>query len=241
MSLARRELALALTAGGFLTRLPLPAPADRDPRRMAAALRWFPAVGLLIGAVGAAVFLLAGTLLGPVPALVVSTAAVAALTGALHEDGLADTLDGLGGATRERALAIMRESAIGTYGALGLGLVVAARIAALAGMGPGAAAATLVAGHGLSRLSPVLVVATSRYVRPSGTAGFAATGIVTLVALGAVLGPLVALGAAAGMVLGHALARALFERRLSGYTGDCLGATQQLSEVGLILGVAACL
>ena len=254
MSLARRELALALTAGGFLTRLPLPAPADRDPRRMAASLRWFPAVGLLIGAVGAAVFLLAGTLLGPVPALVVSTAAVAALTGALHEDGLADTLDGLGGATRERALAIMRESAIGTYGALGLGLVVAARIAALAGMGPGAAAATLVAGHGLSRLSPVLVVATSRYVRPSGTAGFAAsgvasgdlavagaTGIVTLVALGAVLGPLVALGAAAGMVLGHALARALFERRLSGYTGDCLGATQQLSEVGLILGVAACL
>ena len=86
------------------------------------------------GRSGAAVFLLAGTVLGPVPALVVSTAAVAVLTGALHEDGLADTLDGLGGATRERALAIMRESAIGTYGALGLGLVVAARIAALAGM-----------------------------------------------------------------------------------------------------------
>lgn len=254
MSPTRREVELALTAGSFLTRLPLPAPADRDQRRMAAAFRWFPAVGLLIGAAGAAVFLLAGTLLAPVPALVVSTAAVAMLTGALHEDGLADTLDGLGGATRERALAIMRESAIGTYGALGLGLVVAAKIAALAGMTPGAAAPTLVAGHGLSRLSPILVVATSRYVRPSGTGGFTAagvasgdlavagaTGIVALVALGAILGPLVALGGAAGMVLGHALARALFERRLGGYTGDCLGATQQLSELGLILGVAACL
>lgn len=254
MSAARREIGLALAAAGFLTRLPLPAPPGLDPRHLAGSFRWFPAVGLLIGAAGAAVLLLAGTRLAPVPALVVSTAAVALLTGALHEDGLADTLDGLGGATRERALAIMRESAIGTYGALGLGLVVAAKIAALAGMVTTAAAATLVAGHGLSRLSLLLVVATSRYARPAGTAGFTAggiasrdlsiagaTGIATLAGLGLALGPLVALGGAAGLVLGHAAARSLFERRLGGYTGDCLGATQQLSELGLILGVAACL
>ena len=254
MSALRRELGLALLAGGFLTRLPLPVPATGDDRRMAAAVRYYPAVGLLIGAAGAAVFLLAETLFAPVPALLISVAAVAMLTGALHEDGLADTLDGLGGATRERALAIMRESAIGTYGALGLGLVIAMRVSGLAGMTPGAVAAALVASHGLSRLSVVLVIATSRYARPAGTGGFtaagvaspdlavaAATGLLALVATGVVLGPVAALGGAAGMVLGHALARGLFERRLGGYTGDCLGATQQLSELGFVLGLAACL
>lgn len=253
MSRARDEAGLALMAAAFLTRLPLPAPAF-DPRRMAAAFRWFPAVGLLIGAAAAVVFLLAALLLAPVPALLVSTAAVALLTGALHEDGLADTLDGLGGATRERALAIMREGAIGPYGALGLGLVVATKVAALAGMTTWAATAALVVGHGLARLSLVLVVATSRYARPEGTAAFAAAGIVTrdlavagatglaaLVGLGVVLGPLVALGGGAGMVVGHAAARALFERRLGGYTGDCLGATALLSELGVVLGIAACL
>ncbi len=254
MSALRREFDLALLAGGFLTRLPLPAPAAYAPARMAASFRYFPAVGMLIGVVGAAVFLLAGTLFPPVPALLLATAAIAGLTGALHEDGLADTLDGLGGASRERALAIMRDSSLGTYGALGLGLAVATRVAALAGMAPFAAAAALVAGQGLSRLSLVLVVATSRYVRPAGAGRFAAagvgshdlavagaTGIVCLIGLGVVIGPLVALGGAGGMVLGHALARSLFERRLGGYTGDCLGAVQQLSDVGLCLGVAACL
>ena len=254
MSRLRSEADLASAAARFLTRLPLPPPAMSDPRRMAAALRWFPAVGLVIGVVAAAVFLLAATLLAPVPALLVSTAVVALLTGALHEDGLADTLDGLGGATRERALAIMREGAIGPYGALGLGLVVATKVAALAGVGAGAAAAALVAAHGLARLSLVVVVATSRYVRPAGTAAFTAsgvatndlatagaTGLATLAGLAAALEPSAALGAAAGMIVGHAAARALFERRLGGYTGDCLGATEQLSELGVIIGVAACL
>lgn len=254
MSAVRREIDRVLLAAGFLTRLPLPAPAASAPGEMAAALRYFPAVGLAIGAVAAAVLLLAAIRLAAVPAVLVSTAAVAVLTGALHEDGLADTLDSLGGATRERALAIMRDSTIGTYGALGLGLVVATKVAVLAAMAPAAAAAVLVAGHATSRLSLVLVIATSRYVRPGGTGSFTAagvaspdlavagaTGLLCLAALAAGLGGFAALGGAAGMVLGHALARALFERRLGGYTGDCLGATQQLSELGLLLGVAACL
>lgn len=248
------EVALAALAAGFLTRLPLPQPDGWEPRRMAAALRWFPAVGLAIGAVAAVAFVLAALFVAPVPALLLSTAAVALLTGALHEDGLADTLDGLGGATRERALAIMREGSVGAYGVLGLGLVVATKVATLAGMTAWAAVAALVVGHGLARLSLVLVVATSRYVRPAGAAGFAAAGVATrdlvvagatglaaLVGLGVVLGPLVALGGGAGMVVGHAVARALFERRLGGYTGDCLGATALLSELGVVLGIAACL
>lgn len=254
MSRLRDEAGLALMAAGFLTRLPLPAPVPWQPRRMAAALRWFPAVGIVVGAVAAATFLLAATVLPTVPALLLSTAATALLTGALHEDGLADTLDGLGGATPARALEIMRDGAIGPYGALGLGLAVATRIAALAGMAAAPAAAALVAAHGLARLSVVLVVATSRYVRPSGAGGFTATGVASadlavagatgiaiLAALGAAVGPLAALGGASGLIVGHAAGRALFERRLGGYTGDCLGATEQLSEVGVLLGIAACL
>lgn len=243
---ARAEAAAFLAALGFLTRLPLPAP----PRgAMRASLRWLPAAGIVVGAAGALVLLAASRILPPMPAVLVSIAATCLLTGALHEDGLADTFDGLGVATRARALAVMRDSRIGVHGALALGLVVALKATALAAMPAGLAAATLVAGHGASRLSLLLVVVTSRYARAAGTAAFTAapvrglsvavaTGLLALAGL-AVVAPGAALAGAAGLVLGHLAARAAFERRLGGYTGDCLGATQQLSEVGLCLGVAA--
>jgi adenosylcobinamide-GDP ribazoletransferase len=249
----RRQADLALLAAGFLTRLPLPAP-RYTPARMAAAFRHFPAVGAVIGAAGGLVLLVAGLALPAALAVLLATAAVCALTGALHEDGLADTLDGLGGRTRDRALEIMRDSGLGTYGALGLGLVVATRVTALAAMVPALAAAALAVGHAVSRLSIVLVVATSRYVRPEGAGAFtrtgvgrrdvafaAATGLACLAALAAAEGPLAALGATAGAGAGHLLARAVFEPRLGGYTGDCLGAVQQLTEAGFYVGLVACL
>jgi adenosylcobinamide-GDP ribazoletransferase len=196
------------------------------------------------------VLLAAGTVLPAGPAVLLAIAATSALTGALHEDGLADTFDGVAGGTRERALAIMRDSRIGVYGALALGLTLALKATALAAMPAGLAAAALVAGHAASRLSCLVVVATSRYARDAGTAGFAAAGVGGLavaVATGALslAGVLVlaggggAVAGVAGLVAGHLLARAAFERRLGGYTGDCLGATQQLSEAGLYLGVVA--
>ena len=133
---------------------------------------------MLIGLFAAAVFLAAHRVFPPVVALLLATAATCLLTGALHEDGLADTADGLGGgATRERALEIMRDSRIGAYGALALGLTLALRVAALAAMPVGLAAAALVAGHGASRASAVLVIATSRYARPDGAGAFTAGGI----------------------------------------------------------------
>ena len=144
---------------------------------MAAAPRYFPAVGAVIGAAGACVLVAAASVLPMAVAVLLSTAATVALTGALHEDGLADTFDGIGAATRERALEIMRDSRIGTYGALGLGLMLAPKVAALAAMPAGLAAAALVAGHAASRLSSVVVVATSRYVRETGAGGFTAQGL----------------------------------------------------------------
>ena len=248
----RHEAAAFLLALRFLTRLPL-GDAGYTPARMAAATGYLPAAGVLIGLFAATVFLAAHWLVPPGVALLLATAATCLLTGALHEDGLADTADALGAPTAERALEIMRDSRIGTHGALALGLVLALRITALAAMPAALAATALVAGHGASRASAVLVVATSRYVRPAGAGSFTARGLaprrlalalataaLCLLLLALVAGPGPALGAALGLAAGHA-SRLAWEPRLGGYTGDTLGATQQLSETALALGMLACL
>jgi adenosylcobinamide-GDP ribazoletransferase len=248
----RGELAALALAWQFLTRVPLPVAVAPSRQRLARSLRYLPAAGAVIGVAAAAVLLAAGVLLPAVVAVLVSTAATVALTGALHEDGLADTLDGLGGADRARALAIMRDSRIGSFGAVGLGLTLALKVAALAALPALVAAAALVAGHAASRLSAIVVVATSRYLRPEGTGRFTrrgvgraglavagGTGLAALLVPGLAAGAGAVLAGVAGLALGHLAARALFERRLGGYTGDCLGATQQLSEAGFYLGLLA--
>ena len=213
MSRARTEAAAFLAALRFLTRLPLPAPAAGETAAgMAAALRWLPAAGAVVGAIGAAVLLAAATVLPPVPAVLLAAAATALVTGALHEDGLADTFDGLAAATPERALAIMRDSRIGAHGALALGLFVALKVAALAALPAGTAAVALVAGQTASRFSVLVLLASSRYLRPEGTAGFAAAG---LGAAGLGLGAAVAVAALAGLGAvagaGRQVARAVAE------------------------------
>ncbi len=249
------EWAVLLLAVQFLTRLPLPADVGWTPERMAATPRWHPFVGVLIGLVCAAVYMLAAHVFPPTIAALLSTAAGLLATGCFHEDGFADSCDGLGGgSTRERALEIMRDSRIGTYGAAGLGMMLAGKVLALGALPVAIAPWVLIAGHAASRASSVLVIATSSYVRDHGTGKpvsdgisgasltFAlATGAAALLALAFVVPPAAIAGGLAGLGAGHLLMRARFERRLGGYTGDCLGAVQQTSEVGLLLGVLACL
>jgi adenosylcobinamide-GDP ribazoletransferase len=254
----REEWVVFLLALQFLTRLPLPADVGWSPARMAATPRWHAGVGLLVGGATGAVFWAGAVLWPPVLAAILATAAGVVLTGAFHEDGLADACDGLGGgATRERALEIMRDSRIGSYGAIGLGLVLGSKVAALTAIGavsPAVAALALVAGHSAGRGSSVVVIATGRYVRDHGTGkpvsdGIGAGGLAFALAtgLGAVFlmslaVPWVAVaGALVGLVMGHAVMRQWYERRIGGYTGDCLGATQQTSELGLYMGLLACL
>jgi adenosylcobinamide-GDP ribazoletransferase len=254
----REEWAVFMLAVQFLTRLPLPPDVGWSPARMAATPRWHPGVGLLVGAAAGAVYWMASGLWPPLIAALAATAFGVVLTGAFHEDGLADACDGLGGgATRERALEIMRDSRIGSYGAIGLALVLGAKVAALAAIGeaaPAAAALALVAGHSAGRASSVVVIATGRYVRDHGTGkpvadgigagglAFAlATGAVGLGLLGLAVPGVAVAGALLGLVLGHVAMRQWYARRIGGYTGDCLGATQQTSEAGLYLGLLACL
>jgi adenosylcobinamide-GDP ribazoletransferase len=156
------ELRLFFVALQFLTRVPVPRWVGFDPAWLQACLRHFPAVGACIGAVAAAVLWAALQGWPPTVAAALSLAATVWLTGAFHEDGLADTCDGLGGAvSRERSLAIMKDSRIGSYGAvalvLALGLKVAL-VATLAQRSVGLAMLALVWSHAASRAAPVWLV-----------------------------------------------------------------------------------
>lgn len=251
----KHQPAIFLLTVQFLTRLPVRDPALYSPARMAAIPRYFPAVGVLTGALMAGVWWGAGLAFPPVLAALIAVAFGLMLTGAFHEDGFADACDGLGGGTtRDRALEIMRDSRLGTYGATGLGMMLATRVAALAALAPfGAAAlAALIAGQALSRGFAVAAIAMDPYARDHGTAkpvqegvdpasaAIAALTALAVAALGAILTGAGAMAAGlAGAALGHALMRAAYRRKLGGYTGDCLGGVQQCSEIGFLLGVLA--
>ena len=247
----RGELATFGLALQFLTRLPVPLGASYSPRRAASAVRYYPLVGVLIGGLCAAVYWAADWVLPSLPCVVLAVVAGLLVTGALHEDGLADTFDGIGGArTRDQTLAIMKDSRLGTYGVLALVLVLALKISALAQLDVRTVCIALVTAHGLSRLTSVLVIATSRYV--GGTPGPAAqrvsapsllvacgTGIAIIAGLVGSLPFAVVLAALLGLAIGHGCVVALVQRTLGGHTGDTLGAGQQASETGVYLGLVA--
>lgn len=246
----RAELDRLFAAIGLLTRLPVPAAAIRDPAWLVRSAKYFPLVGTLIGAIGAAILVTAGAVWsGPLPALL-ATAATILVTGALHEDGLADTADSLGGRTRQARLAIMKDSRLGTFGALALGLSAALRVTALASLTPGLAVWALVAGHAGARFATVLVLAMLPHAGDASTSRTSYSperlhaGEVTTAALFTIL-PLLPLGprlALAGFLAGGAAAfllAAAMRRSIGGYTGDVLGAVEQVAEMGFLLGVAA--
>lgn len=247
-------------ACGFLTRLPgfqgAATPAEAPPGSKAGALgpalRLAPLAGLLVGVCGALAFWAAAGLgLPPLAAALIAVGVTVWITGALHEDGLADVADGFGGAfDRERKLAIMRDSRIGAYGVLALIFSVGLRAGALAAVGEAGAAAVLIAAHGLSRglLAPaMLLLAPARGDGLGAGAGRPAPADACLgLGLGLLLAVL-ALGPAAGLVAGlialaaAGLAGALAARQIGGYTGDVLGALQQVAEIAVFLSAAALL
>ncbi len=255
MRRAREELAVFLLAVQFLTRCPVPFPNLFTEPRLAASTRYYPLVGALVGAAAGAVFWLAHLVFPMTLAVVLATAASLLATGAFHEDGFADACDGLGGgATREQALEIMRDSRLGAYGAAGLGLMLAAKVLALASAPAVFVPWLLAAAHAGSRASAVLALATSNYVREAGTAkpvaeGVARGGLTPALATGAaavgglwfLISPAAMAAGLAGLTAGHLVMRGVYERKLGGYTGDCLGAVQQTSELGLYLGAVALL
>lgn len=258
-----RHFLLALQ---FFTRVPvtgrLAAWVGFSPAMLRASAAHFPGVGWLVGAVGAGVFLLAQEglpgMAGAVAAALLSTIATVLLTGAFHEDGLADVADGLGGsADRTRALQIMKDSRIGAFGALALALALGLKVAllaTLAGQGAMNVATALLAAHVLSRLAPLFLIRWLPYVGNDGSTSKSKP-LADAIGGGALLvGVLYALPAVLLLLFTHPLAQAvaalvacalaasymarLLARRLQGFTGDGLGATQQLCELALYLALA---
>lgn len=250
----RHQLELFFTALGFFTRVPVPAWVPWSPERLNHAARYFPLVGWVVGAAAAGALYLAALML-PIPvAVLLSIALSLRLTGAFHEDGWADTCDGLGGGwDKLQVLTIMKDSRIGTYGAAGLMLMLATKAAALielAAHSPGLAAIALGVAHPLSRLASTSLIHTLAYVREDELSkakplARALSRRELVIACGCGLAPLILLPAGAA-VLALALvaivtlrARQVFQRRLGGYTGDCLGATQQATELACYIGILA--
>jgi adenosylcobinamide-GDP ribazoletransferase len=244
----------------FYSRLPLPAlPWEPDPHAppdFPKLTRVVPLAGLVLGLLPALVLAAALLLdLGPFLAATLSVAAMTVMTGAFHEDGFADTADSFGGATREKRLAIMRDSLIGSFGASGLILAFALRIGALAGLasraGLGGACAAILIAAALSRTAGLMPLVFLPPARPDGAShavgqptrdtfwlAAALAGVLT-VALGTLAGlppPGIGLMFALSGLSGWALTR-LAARHIGGQTGDIAGAAQQVAEIAALIGL----
>ena len=248
-----QELEYFFAALRFFTHLPVPAWVGHSQEQLDHSARYFPLVGLLVGAIGAGVTELAALVLPISVAVILGMLATVRATGSFHEDGFADSCDGFGGGWQKaQVLMIMKDSRIGSYGTIGMALLLLLKWNALmevdaAYLGP-FLALSLVAGHGVSRLASTALIYTLDYVRDDdsskskplarrmrpGELGFAAiTALLPCTGLPvpAVLVALVLVGIATW------LAARYFVRRIGGYTGDCLGATQQVTEVVFYLGL----
>jgi adenosylcobinamide-GDP ribazoletransferase len=229
----------------FLTRLRL---GMRTPVGGGARASWaFPIVGILVGVIGGVIYAVAYRIgLTAWPAAVLGVAATMLVTGALHEDGLADTADGFGGgATREQKLEIMRDSRIGTYGVCALTLSILLRVASLAGLGaPSLALPALIAAHAAARAA---VPAFMFFVPPARGDGLSAAagqpgreGVVAAAVLGFVI-LIVCLGLGHGLLalillaIVAALLAWLSGSQIGGQTGDVLGAVEQVGEIVVLL------
>ncbi len=245
----------------FFTRLRVPKSLRWSEALMQKAAGWYPLVGALVGALGAGVAWLSLQIFPPLIAAVLSTIATMLITGAFHEDGLADVCDAFwGGYTRDRVLEIMKDSRVGTFGSAGLGMVLLAKVALLDvvlsqpdWLRWGGVVVALIVVHTVSRAASVSLLRLLTYVRANDTVGAKSKPMATKVSIprlvfalacGAL--PLVLfveprrIGAVISLCALAAVGLAVwFRKRIGGYTGDCLGAVQQLTEVIALAVLAA--
>jgi adenosylcobinamide-GDP ribazoletransferase len=238
------------TAAMLLTRLPVGS-GGPDAPDLTRAVWAYPVIGALVGAIGGAVLVALLALGVPATAAAILAVAVQALaTGGFHEDGLADCFDGIGGGwTRARKLEIMKDSRLGSYGAIALILTLALRIQALAllaGAGPLPAFCAVLATGALSRGSIVVLLRVLPAARTDGMASVAGRPPVRVAGAGLLLAllPLGLPGDLSAAVLALVSAAAvgggfavLARRQLGGYTGDVLGGGQQLTETAALLAL----
>jgi cobalamin 5'-phosphate synthase/cobalamin synthase len=227
----------------FLTRLPMGRTSAFDAKDVGRAARWFPLVGALLGGIYVAALWLLGREFPPLVSSVLIVGVEAAITGGLHFDGLADTADGFGGGrTREDVLRIMRDHAIGAYGAIALILVIGLKVAIIAALiDTGRAGQALLLAPILGRWSAVLLSAKESYARATGSptqfVGRTEFVLATVVTIAAA----VAIDSWRGTItfglvaVGSALWGWRCRRRIGGVTGDTLGAGIEAAECLVLL------
>lgn len=257
-------MALFLVATQFLTRVPVPYGSGFQARWLSESLRFFPLVGGLVGLANVTVWWVSSHWFPQPIAVGLMLAASLLITGAFHEDGFADTCDGLGGGnTRERALAIMKDSRIGAFGALGLIVLIGLKWSVFLALPTATFWLIVVASHVVSRWCSIGLLWALQYARADGAgksqefdgrlsgAQWVLSGAIGLtvvvipafwpgVALSNALATAAAVGFAAAAVTAF-VAAAYFKQRIGGYTGDCLGAAQQACELMFLLGALAVL
>nr|WP_253938277.1 adenosylcobinamide-GDP ribazoletransferase [Hahella sp. HN01] len=247
----RRQWHLLMLSLQFYTRIPVRLLYDFNEADLNQASRYISLTGWLVALAAACAYLLGLYFYGPWGGAVLAIAAGVLITGAFHEDGLADAADGFGGGhTPERILEIMKDSRVGTYGALALALSLSLKIVILAQLTPDAALLLLWISHACSRAVAISLIASLNYVRADQLSKVkpVAKGIATrdiAIAVVIALAPLLLAGvkalalAVVGLWLLRRASIGYLSRRLGGYTGDCLGAVQQLAEIVLFLLLGA--
>ncbi|HWA51353.1 MAG TPA: adenosylcobinamide-GDP ribazoletransferase [Dongiaceae bacterium] len=238
----------------FFTRLPVKAPVeggDLAQANLAGAARAFPIAGLAVGLVGALIYFLAVKLdLSGLLAALLAVAATVIVAGALHEDGLADFADMLGvRGDRARKLEVMRDSRIGSYGVLALGFAVAIKVGALVGLGePRLVGGALVAAHVMGRAVLPVIMRSLPLARADGLAHGAgkptSAGMYQALGLGLLLsafavGPGAALVSLVVGVVAAYLVSEIARRQIGGYTGDVLGAAQEVAQLAILINIVS--
>jgi adenosylcobinamide-GDP ribazoletransferase len=243
----KKELRIFLAALMFFTRIPVPSTIHHGQDLLGRSPKYFPWIGLIVGCVAAGAYLLTAMMFSPAIAVFVSMLTSILLTGAFHEDGFADVCDGFGGGwTKEKILLIMKDSRLGTYGVIGLISMLPFKFMLLLEIAN--VPALIICGHTISRFAAVTMIQELEYVtdasqsksKPVASRKLPVTEMMVAIAgaflpfifISIKLLPALILVLAARLYLGY-----YFKKWIGGYTGDCLGAVQQVCEVFFYLGI----
>ncbi len=251
----KQQLTLFFTALMFYSRIPVPKWVGHSPEQLNRATRYFPLIGWIVGGSMVGVIYLSQWVVPLSISVMLGLVTSVLLTGAFHEDGLADVCDGFGGGwTKGQILRIMKDSRLGTYGTMGLLLLMGGKFWALYELGQEnlfLLLVTIIASQAFSRGLAATFIRTHRYVREDADSkakpvAQRLSSVDLLVIGGFALLPLtlfpywwLALSVVPALLVRWYLGK-YFTRWIGGYTGDCLGATQQLGELAMLLGVLAC-
>ncbi|MEM9897221.1 MAG: adenosylcobinamide-GDP ribazoletransferase, partial [Bacteroidota bacterium] len=251
----REELKIFFTAVMFYTRIPCPSWVDHSAEYINKSVRYFPIIGWIIGLLAGGGFLLGNWLIGPLFASLLFILVSVWFTGAFHEDGFADVCDGFGGGwTREQILNIMKDSRLGTYAVVGLILLILIKVSLLVEF-PSKydeilLLLMLINGHTLSRMMAATVIFTHEYVREDEKSkakpvakAYSSINVFLVLLLGLIPTGLIVFLTGEWfwctipipLYLVKMMLSSYFKKKIGGYTGDCLGATQQVVEVAYYL------